>query len=93
MSTLAWYNLELVHRAGDSNLIEKMNKEGRYGHRRDIEPIIRQYEKKFKEEKKLLKAIKSDIEGLRRHVIKTGGDMNGRFETMLSRLDEIIGKS
>ena len=92
MSKVNWLNLELMHRNNVSALVEKSNKKGKYGYRNQIEPLLQRYETKFKEDKKLLNSIKSDLELIKKQVVKSHDNLNERFDTIISRIHEIQNK-
>jgi hypothetical protein len=88
--SINWYNLSVVNDAGSSELKERRNVRGRYGHRRDIEPIIRRYQKCNKESAKLLTQSIGELKSIRK-LVANSNDPSAlkRCDALLTRLTSI----
>lgn len=89
--SVEWYNLELVNNGNSGQLVERNAKSGRYGHRREIEPILVREEKRRKEEFKLLKGILGELDILKSHCKKTDQRAEKMCERIMDKLNGVMG--
>jgi hypothetical protein len=76
MRSISWYELAVRFKGNESEIIEKKVKDGKYGHRREVQPIIYRLVKQEKEIKKQLKTIYKEIDEIRLHFNKNNDAIN-----------------
>jgi len=85
-----WYNVRVQHQGNESSVSERLNKMGRYGKRKDLEPLLRDMEKTLKDHKQQFRVIQKEIQEVR-HQFSTDGDEKNvhRCNDILNRLKNI----
>ena len=81
-----WYNVKIDGTSKSNELLEMPNKMGKYGKRRELEPLVRRLYKERRETDKLLSHIKYTMETFRSQFSK---DDN---EGMVNNCNAIIHK-
>jgi len=82
-----YYNVRVQHHGNESNVLERLNKMGKYAKRKDVEPLIRDMEKTLKEHRQQTKVIQSELIEVRRQFSVDGDDKNvHRCTEILNRL-------
>ena len=62
MRNITWYELDVRFKGNEPEIIEKKVKEGKYGHRREVQPLLYIMDKKLKETKKMMNTIYKEID-------------------------------
>lgn len=86
-----WYNVRVQHKGIESNVSERIHKMGKYGKRKDVEPLLRYMEKTLKENQTQAKVIQTEVQELR-HLFSVNGDNKNltKCNDILHRLLNII---
>ena len=74
MHNITWYELDVKYKGNDPHIVEKKVKEGKYGHRREVQPLLYIMDKKLKENRKIMNTIYNEINELRHHFDKNKDD-------------------
>ena len=91
MNKINWYNVNVLHSKEHSTVIEKLNKLGKYGRRKDIEPLITRLFKEEKQTKESIKHTEYTVKQFRNHFSKEGNDaMVDNCDNLLKKLRNIL---
>jgi hypothetical protein len=91
MKKINWYNVNVLHSEEHSTVIEKLNKMGKYGRRKDIEPLINRLFKEEKETKQSIKHTEYMIKQFRAHFSHEKNDsMIENCDNLLKKLRNIL---
>jgi len=93
MRNITWYELDVRFKGNEPEIIEKKVKEGKYGHRREVQPLLYIMDKKLKETKKMMNTIYKEIDIMRHQFDKQKDEKNiQRCLDMMSKIKSIIPK-
>ena len=93
MHGITWYELDVRYKGNDPEIIEKKVKDGKYGHRREVQPLIYIMDKKLKENRKIMNTIYKEIDTMRHQFDKQKDEKNiQRCLDILSRIKSITQK-
>jgi len=93
MRNITWYELDVRFKGNEPEIIEKKVKEGKYGHRREVQPLLYIMDKKLKETKKMMNTIYKEIDIMRHQFDKQKDEKNiQRCLDMMSKIKSVIPK-
>ena len=88
---IRWYDVNIDPMAKIDALLEKPNKNGKYGRRDDLEPILRKYTKENKELVQFVKDLKYNIQTFRSQFSKCENEgMRTMCDSVLHKIESHI---